>query len=120
GGCGRAVPLLPGAFRAAPAGQLSLVQTGYGIGFAALILLGGQFTDRRGPRWPLLAGLTLFIAASLVGAAAPEPLWVYLARTASGPGVAIAVPAGPSPLLAGAVRTERGRRPRHWGGATAI
>src|SRR5215475_14591118 len=51
-----AVPLLHRAFPTAPAGQLSLVQSGYGIGFAALILLGGQFTDRRGPRWPLLAG----------------------------------------------------------------
>lgn len=115
-----AVPLLHRAFPAAPAGQLSLVQTGYGIGFAALILLGGQFTDRRGPRWPLLAGLTLFIAASLVGAAAPEPLWVYLARTASGAGIAIAVPAALSLLLADADSTARRRRTGQWGAAGAI
>jgi predicted MFS family arabinose efflux permease len=66
-----AVPLLHRAFPAAPAGQLSLVQTGYGIGFAALILPAGQLTDRRGPRWPLLAGLAVFSIASLAGAAAP-------------------------------------------------
>jgi len=115
-----AVPLLHRAFPAAPAGQLSLVQSGYGIGFAALILLAGQFTDRRGPRWPLVAGLTLFTAASLAGAAAPGPLWVYAARTASGAGIATAVPAALSLLLADADGTARRRRTGQWGAAGAM
>lgn len=115
-----AVPLLHRAFPATPAGQLSLVQTGYGIGFAALILPAGQLTDRRGPRWPLLTGLTVFSVASLAGAAAPGPLWVYLARAASGAGIAMAVPAALSLLLADAGSAARRRRTGQWGAAGAI
>lgn len=115
-----AVPLLHRAFPETAVGSLSMVQTGYGLGFAVMILPAGQLADRCGPRWPLLAGLTLFTAASVTGALAPAPIWVYLARIASGAGIATAVPAALSLLLSGAGDTERRRRTGQWGAAAAV
>jgi predicted MFS family arabinose efflux permease len=115
-----AVPLLHHAFPAEPAGRLSLVQTGYGLGFAALILPAGHLADRRGPRAPLLAGLCVFTAASVAGSAAGAPWLVYLARVLSGAGIATAVPAALSLMLSGAEPALRRKRAGQWGAAGAV
>lgn len=52
----------------------------YFIGLAVGQLFYGPLADRFGRRWPLLAGITLFMLASLACAFAPTLEWLIVAR----------------------------------------
>src|ERR1039458_5658153 len=52
--------------------QLQWVVNGYGLTFAAFMLLGGSLGDRLGRKKVMLTGLLLFAAGSLLGALAPH------------------------------------------------
>lgn len=74
-------------------GELALLSSGYGLAFGGLLLLGGRLADLRGAHRTLRAGLTLFGAAGVAGAAAPAFGVLLAARLAQGAGAALAAPA---------------------------
>lgn len=64
----------------------------YSLVFAALILLAGRLSDIHGRRLMLLAGLTLFMLASLAVGSAPTPAFLIGARLVQGIGAAFVMP----------------------------
>jgi EmrB/QacA subfamily drug resistance transporter len=72
---------------------LQWVVNAYTLTFAGFLLLGGRAADLFGRRRILLAGLTLFTAASLVCGLAPGPETLVAARAVQGLGAAVLSPA---------------------------
>lgn len=72
---------------------LAWVVNGYLLTFAGFMLLGGRAADLFGHRRMLVAGLSLFSAASLVGGLATAPEILVAARVAQGTGAAMLAPA---------------------------
>lgn len=72
---------------------LQWVATGYALTFGALLLMGGRLGDRFGHRSPLVIGLSIFGAASLLGGLAPTATILVVARLAQGAGAALVAPA---------------------------
>ena len=72
--------------------QLQWVVNGYGLTFAAFMLLGGTLGDRLGRKKIMLAGLGLFAAGSLLGALAPNTDVLIAARVIMGIGAAASEP----------------------------
>jgi EmrB/QacA subfamily drug resistance transporter len=72
---------------------LAWVVNGYLLTFAGFMLLGGRAADLFGHRRVLVAGLSLFSAASLVGGLAATPEVLVSARVAQGVGAALLAPA---------------------------
>ncbi len=68
----------------ASASQAQLTLTACLIGLATGQLLAGPVSDARGRRLPLLVGLTLFVAASVACAAAPDIWTLTAARLVQG------------------------------------
>ena len=79
-----------GAEFAAPSWMVQLTLTGYLIMLGAGQLVAGPVTDAFGRRRPLLLGLTIFIAACLLAAAAPSMAVLVVARMLQGAGAAMA------------------------------
>src|SRR6478609_11123131 len=103
--------------------QLQWVVDAYNLAFAALLLTFGSLSDRFGRKGMLLAGLTVFGAASLVGGFTTSPAQLIAARAVMGLGAAMTFPATLS--LISNVFTERRERARAiglWGaiGGVAI
>ena len=103
--------------------QLQWVVDAYNLVFAALLLTFGSLSDRFGRKGMLLAGLTVFGAASLAGGFAASPAELIAARAVMGLGAAMTFPATLS--LISNVFTERRERARAiglWGaiGGVAI
>src|SRR6478609_10521879 len=103
--------------------QLQWVVDAYNLAFAALLLTFGSLSDRFGRKGMLLAGLTVFGAASLVGGFTTSPAQLIAARAVMGLGAAMTFPATLS--LISNVFTERRERARAiglWGavGGAAI
>ncbi|MCK7626652.1 MFS transporter [Streptomyces sp. RS10V-4] len=78
---------------------LTWVVDGYVLAFAALLLLAGSLAKRSGARRVYLAGLAVFTAASLLGAAAPNSAALVAARLAQGAGAALFMPSSLSLLM---------------------
>jgi EmrB/QacA subfamily drug resistance transporter len=103
--------------------QLQWVVDAYNLVFAALLLTFGSLSDRFGRKGMLLAGLTVFGAASLAGGFTTSPGELIAARSVMGLGAAMTFPATLS--LISNVFTERRERARAiglWGaiGGVAI
>src|SRR5690349_17338437 len=71
---------------------LSWVQNAYILTFGGLLLLGARAGDLLGRRRVFVAGLSLFIGASLLGGFAQSEAWLLGARALQGIGAAIAAP----------------------------
>jgi EmrB/QacA subfamily drug resistance transporter len=71
---------------------LSWVQNAYTLTFGGLLLLGARAGDLLGRRRVFIAGLSLFIGASLLGGLAQSETWLLGARALQGVGAAIAAP----------------------------
>src|SRR3954447_25270208 len=69
--------------------DLSWVVNAYLVAFGGLLLLAGRVGDLVGQRRVFLAGLAVFVAASLAGALAVEPWMLVGARLAQGVGGAL-------------------------------
>ncbi|QTD96192.1 MFS transporter [Streptomyces cyanogenus] len=69
------------------------VVNAYGLAFGALLLAGGRAADLLGRRRTLLAGLTVFGAASLAAGLAPSAPLLVAARAVQGAGAAVVAPA---------------------------
>lgn len=81
------------------------VRDAYTLAFAALLLAAGRLADRFGRRRMFLAGVGVFVLASLVAATARSGGWLIAARLAQGVGGAAILPSSLSLLNA----TFRGR-----------
>src|ERR1700741_5504690 len=101
--------------------QLQWVVDAFNLAFAALLLTFGSLSDRFGRKGMLLAGLTVFGAASLVGGFTTSPAQLIAARAVMGLGAAMTFPATLS-LIAN-VFTERKERARAiglWGAIAGV
>jgi EmrB/QacA subfamily drug resistance transporter len=70
--------------------ELSWVVNAYLIAFGGLLLLAGRIGDLVGRRSVLLAGLSLFVAASALCGVAPSAPWLVATRFLQGAGGALA------------------------------
>src|SRR6266508_6105222 len=76
----------------ASASELELVIAGYGVAYAALLVLGGRLGDRFGRRRVFLAALVGFVLASLACGLAPTIGALIAARLVQGASAALLVP----------------------------
>jgi len=72
---------------------LQSVISAYAVASAGFLLLGGRAADLLGRRRMLVAGLVLYVGASLAGGLAPRPEVLLVARAAQGLGGALVFPA---------------------------
>jgi DHA2 family lincomycin resistance protein-like MFS transporter len=79
--------------------SLTWVVVGYTITGGGLLMLGGRLGDLLGRRRVLLAGTTLFGAASLLAGLAPSFAVLVLARLLQGAGEAVALPAAMATIV---------------------
>ncbi len=73
--------------------NLEWVVNAYAVAFGGLLLLGGRSGDLLGRRRILIAGLLVFVLASLAGGLATDQAWLITARALQGAGAAMAAPA---------------------------
>ena len=76
----------------ASAAELELVIAGYGVAYAALLVLGGRLGDRYGRRGVFLAALVGFVIASLGCGLAPSAGFLIGARILQGATAALLIP----------------------------
>jgi MFS family permease len=69
--------------------DLQWVVDAYALTLAALVLTAGSLADRLGRRKVFATGLTIFSAASLLCALAPDPTFLNVARAVQGVGGAV-------------------------------
>src|SRR6476469_4780627 len=86
-----ALPALQADLQASGA-QLLWVVNGYLLMLAALILIGGSLGDRLGRKRVFMAGISLFMAASLACGLAPTIELLIAARVVQGIGGALMIP----------------------------
>jgi EmrB/QacA subfamily drug resistance transporter len=101
--------------------QLQWVVDAFNLAFAALLLTFGSLSDRFGRKGMLLAGLTVFGTASLVGGFTTSPAQLIAARAVMGLGAAMTFPATLS--LISNVFTQRQERARAiglWGAIAGV
>ena len=93
---------LPGIGRALhfSAGNLQWVISAYALSFGGFLLLGGRVADLLGRRRILIAGVSVFTAASLACGLATSQGLLIAARAAEGLGAAMMAPAALSLILA--------------------
>jgi MFS transporter, DHA2 family, methylenomycin A resistance protein len=93
----------------------------YSLPFAVLLLSAGALGDRVGARRMVLAGLTVFAAASLACTAAPSAGFLIAGRAVQGAGAALLAP-GCLALIAGMYPRagERARAVGVWAGVSGI
>jgi EmrB/QacA subfamily drug resistance transporter len=72
--------------------NLEWVVNAYAVTFGGLLLLGGRSGDLLGRRRVFIAGLVVFVAASLLGGFATDQAWLVTARAVQGAGAAMAAP----------------------------
>lgn len=88
------------AFPAASEATLSWVANLFTIVGAATLVPAGVFADRIGRKKMLLAGVALFTFGSLIGALAPNPGLIMVARTVQALGASAYTPAAAAILIA--------------------
>ena len=72
--------------------SLEWVVNAYAVAFGGLLLLGGRSGDLLGRRRVFIAGLLVFVLASLLGGFATGQAWLITARAVQGAGAAMAAP----------------------------
>jgi EmrB/QacA subfamily drug resistance transporter len=97
---------------------LSWVLNAYTLSFGGLLLLGARAGDLLGRRRTFVAGIAVFILASLLGGFAPTSGWLLAARALQGVGGALAAPS--SLALLTTMFTEPRERIRALGLFTAV
>src|SRR3954471_1001338 len=101
--------------------QLQWVVDAYNLFFAASVLAAGSLSDRFGRKGMLLAGLSVFGVASLVGGLMADPGQLIAARAVMGVGAAMVFPSTLS-LIANVFtdRRERALAIGLWGATTGV
>lgn len=88
---------------------LEWILNAYNLSFAVLLLTGAALGDRLGRRRMFVAGLVLFVVASIACALAPNSAWLIGARAAQGAGAALVMPLAMALLSAAFPPQERGK-----------
>ncbi len=97
-------------------GQLTWIVDGYTLTLACLVLPAGALGDRYGRRAVLIAGLTVFSAASAIPLLWQDPVSLIAARAVAGAGAAFVMPSTLSILTTGLPEHQRGRAVGIWAG----
>ncbi len=120
---GSIVPIAIPAIRADIGATLSDAQwisNAYALTLSALILAGGAAGDNFGLRRTFIAGIGLFVAASIACALSPTPAILIAARGVQGIGAAIMVPGSLAIIAKAYPRSERGRAIGIWAASSAL
>jgi EmrB/QacA subfamily drug resistance transporter len=86
-----ALPSIDASLHASPS-ALQLVIAGYGVAYAALLVLGGRLGDRYGRHRIFLGALAGFVLASLACGVAPDAWALITARIVQGAAAALLIP----------------------------
>ncbi|WP_165190924.1 MFS transporter [Caulobacter soli] len=114
-----ALPSIRTALRA-DAAQVQWIVNAYLLLLGALVLIGGSAGDRYGRRRVFVIGVSLFAAASLACALAPDAGWLIAARAVQGIAAALLVPASLAILGSTFDDQERGAAIGAWAGFGAV
>jgi EmrB/QacA subfamily drug resistance transporter len=79
--------------------ELTWIIDAYALTFAAFLLTAGLLADKIGRRTVIVVGLSVFGAASVASAFAPDPAWFIALRAISGAGAAAVFPVTLSALV---------------------
>jgi EmrB/QacA subfamily drug resistance transporter len=101
-------------------GDAQWISNGYMLFLASLILLGGAAGDRFGLRRVFSGGIALFVAASLLCALSPSPLFLELCRAVQGIGAAFMVPGSLALIAKAYPRDSRGKAIGIWATAASL
>lgn len=96
--------------------QLTWIVDGYTLALACLVLPAGALGDRYGRRAVLIAGLTVFSAASAIPLLWQDPVSLIAARANAGAGAALVMPSTLSIMTTGLPEHQRGRAVGIWAG----
>jgi EmrB/QacA subfamily drug resistance transporter len=107
------LPALAHRFNASAA-AVQWIVVGYTLPLSALVLTGGAFSDRFGPRKVFSIGVVLFAIASALCAGAQSLPQLLVARVAQGAAAALVVPASLALLGTSFPEAERGRAIGTW------
>ncbi|PWJ62887.1 putative MFS family arabinose efflux permease [Rathayibacter iranicus NCPPB 2253 = VKM Ac-1602] len=113
-----AIPNLQDTFGVSPA-LSHWVVTGYAVGFAALLFLGGRASERWGPKNVILWGISGFTMTSLLAALAWSFDVLIVARVAQGASAALVAPSALAFLTQLTSSAERPRWLGMWGAAAS-
>lgn len=116
------VPIAIPAIRAdigASLTQTQWISSSYLLMVASLVMAGGALGDRYGLRNIFGAGIVMFLAASLLCAAAPDPAFLIVARALQGLSAAIMIPGSLAIIAKAYPPEERGRAIGIWAAASA-
>lgn len=101
-------------FDGASLSELSWVLTAYAVVYAALLVPVGRLADRVGRRRGFVAGMLLFVLASLACGFAPGIWWLVAFRAVQAVGAAAMTPASLGLLLASLPPEKRAPAARLW------
>jgi EmrB/QacA subfamily drug resistance transporter len=99
---------------------LEWTMNAYNLSFAVLLLTGAALGDRFGRRRVFVAGLTLFVAASVACALAGNVYWLIAARALQGAGAAMVMPLAMALLSAAFPPDERAKALGIFSGITGL
>jgi EmrB/QacA subfamily drug resistance transporter len=120
---GSVVAIATPAIRAdlgATLGEAQWVSNAYLLLLSSVLLLGGAAGDRFGVRNVFGIGIAVFVAASMVCAVAPDPLFLIAARAVQGLGAAFMVPASLALIAKAYPRAERGKAIGLWSSFSSL
>jgi MFS family permease len=101
-------------------GMLQLVIAGYGVPYAALVVLGGRIGDGRGRRRLMVIGLVGFILTSIACALAQTPEQLVTARVLQGASAALTTPQVLATIHATTTGERRGRAVGMFGATAGV
>ncbi len=107
-------------FPGVTAADLSWVLNAYTVVFAAMLIPGGGLADRLGRKRVFLAGVALFLAASVACGLAPDVRTLIAARIVQAVGAALLTPASLSLVLAAFSVSQRAVVVSLWGAVGAL
>lgn len=100
--------------------ELSWILNAYAVVYAALLVPMGRLADRAGQKRGFVAGMALFIAASLACGFAPGIWWLVAFRALQAVGAAAMTPASLGLLLAAVAPEKRASAARLWAMTGAV
>ncbi len=100
--------------------QLGWIVSGYNIGVAALLLLGGRLADSIGRKKVFLPGVALFLLGSLLCGVAPNASLLIAARVLQAAGGAVVMPASLALVLPEFPLSRRSMAVGFWGATASL